>query len=151
MKVAEIMTTDVVFCQRDTSLEEVAKMMAEHECGVLPVVSDEKSKKIVGIVTDRDIVCRSLAKGKDPMGLTAGDCMTRKVYKCDMDTNVVDCLETMERHHVRRIPVVDKKAGCCGIVTLTNIAGTLPVQTTGNLVKEVTEPLRHNGHVSGGR
>jgi CBS domain-containing protein len=145
MKVESIMTPDVVCCSRETSLEDVARMMAEHECGVVPVIKDEKTREIVGIITDRDIVCRSLAKGKDPVQMTAADCMTKKVYKCDRDTNVVDCLDTMERHHIRRVPVVDKNKACCGIVTLTNIAGTLPVQTTGNLVKEVTEPLRHNG------
>jgi cation transport regulator len=112
--------------------------MVEHNCGAIPVVSDERTKRIIGILTDRDIVSRTLAVGKDPKGLTASACMTSEVFTCNKDSDIEECLETMEQHHVRRIPIVDDKDACCGIVTLRHLASVLPISDFGEAVKEVT-------------
>lgn len=141
MKVEQVMSADVHCCNPDTNLQDVARMMADFDCGVVPVVQDEQSMKVVGILTDRDIVCRAVGNGTDFKGLKASDCMTNTVFCCKTGDPIEDCLQMMEQHHVRRIPIVDENDKCCGIVSLSNIATTQTEQTTGHLVKEVTEPL----------
>ncbi len=149
MKVDTIMTKDVAFCKGNTRLDEVARMMADYDCSAIPVVDDEKTRKVIGILTDRDIVRRTLAIGKNPAGLTASSCMTSEVFVARKDSDVEDALATMEEHHVRRLPIIDDKRACCGIVTLTNLAAFLPAPTVGEIVKELTEPYqKHNGHKS---
>lgn len=146
MKVDTIMTKDVAFCKGNTRLDEVARLMAAYNCSALPVLEDEKSRKVVGILTERDIVRRTLAVGKNPAGLTASACMTSDVYVAKSDSEIDDCLKTMEQHHIRRLPIIDDKRACCGIVTLTNLAEFLPAPTVGEALKEITEPERkHNG------
>ena len=146
MKVDAIMTKDVAFCKGNTRLDEVAKLMATYDCSAIPVVEDEESRRVVGILTARDIVNRTLAVGKNPAGLTAAACMTPDVFTAQTDSEVEDCLHTMERHHVRRLPVINEERACCGIVTLTNIAEFLPAPKVGEVVKEITAPdWRHDG------
>jgi CBS domain-containing protein len=151
MKVDQIMSTNVVCCTADTNLQDVARMMADYDCGVVPVVEDQKSMKIVGILTDRDIVCRGLGNGRDIKGLKAADCMTSEVFCCKEGDSIEECLQTMEQHHIRRVPIVDSDNCCCGIVSITNIAATQPEDKTGHLVKEVTEPLAKGQHGNAGR
>jgi CBS domain-containing protein/cation transport regulator ChaB len=149
MKVDTIMTKDVAFCKGNTRLDEVARMMADYDCSAIPVVEDEKTRRLVGILTDRDIVRRTLAVGKNPAGLTASACMTSEVFVVRDNSEVEDALATMEEHHIRRLPIIDDKRACCGIVTLTNLAAFLPAPTVGEIVKELTEPYqRTNGHKS---
>jgi CBS domain-containing protein/cation transport regulator ChaB len=148
MKVDTIMTKDVAFCKGNTRLDEVARMMADYDCSAIPVVDDETTRKVVGILTDRDIVRRTLAVGKNPAGLTASSCMTPDVFVAKEDSDIEEALATMEQHHVRRLPVIDDKRSCCGIVTLTNLAAFLPAPTVGEIVKELTEPS-HKRAVTG--
>ncbi|MEX2242617.1 MAG: ChaB family protein [Fimbriimonadaceae bacterium] len=150
MKVDAIMTKDVAFCKGNTRLDEVARLMATYDCSAIPVVEDEKSRRVVGILTEGDIVRRTLAVGKNPAGLTAAACMTPDVFTAQRDSEIEDCLQTMELHHVRRLPVIDDKRACCGIVTLTNIAEFLPAPMVGEVVKEITGPnWRHDGTTFG--
>jgi CBS domain-containing protein/cation transport regulator ChaB len=132
------MTSDVTLCKGNAKLDEVARLMVEHNCGAIPVVDDTKTKRIIGILTDRDIVSRTLAVGKDPKDLTASACMTTEVFTCSQDSDIEECLAAMEQHHVRRIPIVDDKNGCCGIVTLRHLASVLPASDFGEAVREVT-------------
>ena len=75
-KVREIMTENPICCVTSTPLEEVARMMVENDCGAIPVVEDQEGWKPVGIITDRDLTCRAVAEGRNPLDLTAGDIMT---------------------------------------------------------------------------
>jgi CBS domain-containing protein len=137
-QVRDIMTNDPVCCRLDTPLKEVAEMMVTSDCGEIPVC-DERRKPI-GVVTDRDIVCRILAKGRDLLQATAADCMSRPVTTCTPDTRIEDCAHIMERHQVRRVPVVDKTGALCGIVAQSDIArkGSRPIAA--ELVEQVSEP-----------
>ncbi len=141
MKVDAIMTKDVAYCKGNTRLDEVARMMADYDCSALPVVDDESTRKIVGILTEGDIVRRTLAVGKNPAGLTASACMTSEVFVVHSDSEIEEALATMEQHHVRRLPIIDDRKACCGIVTLTNLAVFLPAPIVGEIVKELTEPV----------
>ncbi|HEX6125762.1 MAG TPA: CBS domain-containing protein [Pyrinomonadaceae bacterium] len=140
MKIKEIMTKDPVFAMPDTPLEEVARSMVQEDCGAIPVLEAEANKKPVGIVTDRDITCRSLAKGKDPMDLTAKDVMTGKVLTLTPEASMEECCDLMERNQVRRVVVVDDNNGeCVGIVAQADIARTAPDHETAELVKDISK------------
>ena len=79
MKVEEIMTKNPACCTADSKLQEVAQMMVTNDCGCIPVVENEESKKPIGMITDRDITIRTVAEGKNPLDLTAGDVMSDQV------------------------------------------------------------------------
>ena len=79
MQVREIMSDHVICCTPDTNLKDVAKLMAEHDCGDIPVIQDRDGRKPIGIITDRDITCRAVAEGRNPLELTAQDCMSKPV------------------------------------------------------------------------
>src|SRR5436309_3451650 len=90
-KAESVMTTSPACCTPQTSLREVGQMMVAHDCGSIPVVENKETKKLVGIITDRDIVCRSIAQGKNPLELTAGDCMSNPVVTAKPDTSLEEC------------------------------------------------------------
>ena len=141
MQVREIMTQDVACCTPDTALTEVARMMVECDCGAIPVVERKDGrKKLVGMVTDRDIVCRTLAEGKNPVDLTAGVCMSQGVVTARPEESVEECCQKMEEHQVRRILVTDENDECCGIVAQADIAQQAPEHETAEVVKDVSKP-----------
>jgi len=114
-------------------------MMAEHDCGAIPVVADVFARKPVGIITDRDIVVRGLALGRDPMMLAAGDCMTAPPATVLEETTARECLEVMELGQIRRVIVVDETGSCTGIVAQADLARHLSKRAAGDLVRMVSE------------
>jgi CBS domain-containing protein len=140
MKVAEIMTENPICCVPATPLEEVARMMVENDCGAIPVVEDQEGWKPVGIITDRDITCRAVAEGRNPLELAAGEIMTASPVTVTPDTGLEECEKLMESHQLRRILVVDDKGGCSGIVALADIARNAPEEETAEVVEEVSRP-----------
>jgi CBS domain-containing protein len=144
MKVKEIMSKDPACCTRETSLQDVAILMVEHDCGEIPVVDSMQSKRPVGVVTDRDITCRTVALGKNPLELRARDCMSSPAVTVTPETKLEDCLTLMEENQLRRIPVVDETGCCCGIVSQADIAVHASKGDTGEVVKEVSRKT-HQG------
>jgi CBS domain-containing protein len=140
MQVRDIMTPDPVYCTRQTSLTDVARMMVTHDCGIVPVVENTDTKKLVGVVTDRDMVCRTLAQGRDPITLAAGDIMSSPVVTVFPETSVEECAETMGQNQVRRVPVLDHDGVCCGMVSQADLALHAPVEETAEVVKDVSQP-----------
>ena len=136
-----IMTENPKCCAPDTSLVEVAKMMVEVDCGCIPVV-DENSKPI-GMITDRDITVRTVAKGKNPLDLTAGKVMTSDVFTVTPETSIEECCRVMEQKQVRRIAVVDAEGICCGMVAQADVAHYASRKQTAEVVQEVskTQPI----------
>lgn len=139
MRVQEIMTKDPECCTRETKLQDVAKMMASCDCGAIPVVEDSSSKKPVGIVTDRDIVVRVLAKGENYLHLQAASAMTPSTVSVQPDSSVDEVEETMKQKKIRRVLVVDGDQ-IVGIVAQADIARHRPEGETGDVVEEVSEP-----------
>lgn len=132
----ELMTADPQCCTADTKLNEVAKLMVTCDCGEIPVV--DSAKKLIGVVTDRDIVCRIVAKGQDPSGMTAEDAMTQPVISVTEDTSLADVLAKMEDHQVRRLPVVDSSGCICGIISQADVAMIAKDSDVGEMVREVS-------------
>ena len=144
MKVQEIMSNNPACCTRETSLQDVAVLMVEHDCGEIPVVDNTQSKRPVGVITDRDITCRTVALGKNPLELRARDCMSSPAVTVTTQTSVDDCLKLMEENQLRRVPVVDESGCCCGMVSQADIAANASKGDAGKMVKEVSRPT-HNG------
>lgn len=138
MRIAEIMTRNPTCCTPNSGLGTVARMMAECDCGEIPVVDNEQDRRPIGVITDRDIVCRTVARGKNPLELFARDCMTTPAVTITQDATVEDCCRLMEQRQIRRVPVVDQNGRCCGIVAQADLARHLPTQHLVGVVKQVS-------------
>jgi CBS domain-containing protein len=138
MLVKEIMTENPECCTGDTGLQEVAKMMVDNDCGCIPIVDGEDSKMPLGMITDRDITCRVVAEGRNPLDLTAADAMTSTVISVTPDTTLEDCLNLMEDSQIRRIAVVDENGSICGIVAQADVAMNASDHKTAEVVQEVS-------------
>lgn len=139
MRVEELMTQNPACCSADTGLQAVAQMMVDNDCGCIPVVENSETNVPVGVVTDRDICCRAVAKGTNPLELTAGDIMTSDIVAVKSDTSVEDCCILMEDRQIRRVLVVDDAGRCCGIVAQADIANNAGRETTAEVVQEVSK------------
>jgi CBS domain-containing protein len=140
MQVKEVMTADPACCISETALQEVAQMMVDHDCGEIPVVENKETKLPIGVITDRDIVCRTVAGGLNPLDLTVADCMSKPCVTVTPDMSVEECSRIMEENKIRRVPVVDADGSCCGIVALADIALHARRSVAAEVVKEVSEP-----------
>ena len=140
MQVKEVMTGDPACCTAETPLPEVARMMIDNDCGEIPVIDNNSSKVPIGVVTDRDIVCRTVANGINPVELTASDCMSKPIVTVTPDMSLEECCRIMEEKRIRRVPVVDDRGSCCGIVSLADIALQTKTSVAAEVVKEVSEP-----------
>jgi CBS domain-containing protein len=140
----EIMTPAPQCCSADTNLNEVANLMVEADCGEIPVT--DGSNRLIGVITDRDIVVRVVAKGKNPSAVTASQCMTEPVVVVNEDTKLEDVLSVMEENQIRRVPVVDSTGCCCGIISQADVARCAEEEKVGELVREVSKdslPVTH--------
>lgn len=132
----DVMTPDPACCSPTTTLDDVAKLMAQNDCGEIPVV--DPADQIVGVVTDRDIVCRVVAEGKNPIAYTAETCMSSPVVTVRSDSPLEEVVSTMEKHQIRRVPVVDERESCVGIISQADISWSDSPREVGKLVREVS-------------
>lgn len=137
MQVKEIMTADPTCCGPETSLQEAAKMMTDEDCGCLPVV--DQDMKPLGTITDRDITCRAVAEGRNPLELNVKDCMSSPAITVSESADFDQCCQLMEDNQIRRMLVVDDSGACCGIVAQADIALQASEDVSGDLVKEVSK------------
>jgi CBS domain-containing protein len=131
------MTADPVCCAPDTALDRIAKLMKEHDCGEIPVV--DGSRHPIGVITDRDIVSRVVAEGRNPGDHTAQEYMSQPVVTVRADASLHDVVTTMERHQIRRVPVVDDRGCCAGIIAQADIARQGVERDVADLVREVSK------------
>ena len=114
MNIESIMTKQPLCCSPAATVQDVARMMRENDVGAIPVISDLVSKKLVGIITDRDLCISAMADGKDPRNTTIADYFTKTVVTCAPEDTLEACEQKMKQHRIRRIPVVDKENSCIG-------------------------------------
>jgi CBS domain-containing protein len=133
----DFMTPGPACCTPNTALDDVAKMMLKHNCGEIPVI--DAHDRLVGVITDRDIVCRVVADGKNPIGYTAETCMTRPVVTIREDAPLEDIVSTMEKHQIRRVLVVTDSGSCAGIIAQADLARRGPERKVAELVREVSQ------------
>jgi CBS domain-containing protein len=132
----DVMTSNPAVCRPETPLDQVARLMVQHDCGEIPVI--DTAEHPIGVVTDRDIVCRVVAEGKNPMAYTAEICMSQPVVTVPMDAPLGDVVATMEKHQVRRVPVVDERGCCTGMISQADVAWSGRPRDVVELVREVS-------------
>jgi CBS domain-containing protein len=122
MKIREVMSPHPVSCLPTDSAQLVARIMCERGIGSVPVVMDQDSRKLVGLITDRDLCCSVVADGLDPKTTTIEKFMTLNPVTCQEGDDMEHCEHLMQEHQVRRIPVVDAEGGVIGIVAQADLA-----------------------------
>ena len=132
----DVMTPNPACCGPNATLDEVAKLMVANDCGEIPVV--DATEQPIGVVTDRDIVCRVVAEGKNPMAYTVESCMSQPVVTVPADATLDEVISTMEKHQIRRVPVVDEQDCCVGIISQADVAWKRPEREVAELVREVS-------------
>jgi CBS domain-containing protein len=141
MKIQDIMTKDPSCVTADATVREAAQVMKREDVGVVPVVDGQREKRLVGIVTDRDIAIRCVAEGKD------GSCGVRDVMSsddlatCSFSDDVESVMDAMRTEKVRRIPIVDERGSLVGIVSQADVLRkTRDMNRAGETVEEISEP-----------
>lgn len=132
----DIMTSNPACCSPETSIDEVAKLMRQHDCGEIPVISS--AEEPIGVVTDRDIVCRVVAEGKNPMAYPVEHCMSQPVVTVTVNDSLPSITATMEKHQIRRVPVVDDDGRLVGMIAQADIAWTGEKSEVAELVREIS-------------
>lgn len=131
----EIMSPDVTCVGEKETLADASRKMAELDVGSLPICGEDNRLK--GMVTDRDIVIKAVAQGRDPAQVTAGELAQGKPVTIGADDDVSEVLSTMAGHRVRRLPVIDGHQ-LIGIVALADVARALPDRPVGDLIDAIT-------------
>lgn len=140
MRVTKIMTEDPVCCTPEMSLTTVARLMLNNDCGEIPVVDQPENRQLVGVITDRDIVCRAIAVSKDPENTSVSDVMSSPVISVKTEADLDECCEKMEQYQIRRIPVVDGQGRIRGIVSQADIARQAGLWETAKVVRDISQP-----------
>jgi CBS domain-containing protein len=146
VKASELMTKSPACCTPDDTARDAARTMRESDCGLIPIV---ESKRVVGVVTDRDIAVRAVAEGKSP-DTRLRDIMTASVGCCGPDDDVKDVERTMADRQVRRVVIVDETGECAGIISQADIARAaergrsqdITEAEVGLLVETISQPAR---------
>ena len=139
MQVKDIMTGSPVYGMPDTSLHSIAQMMVENDCGCIPIVENDATKNPIGMITDRDIVIRTVAENRNPLDLLAEDIMTGGIVTVMPATSVEECCNLMESKQIRRVAVVDENGALCGMIAQADIAINAPTEKTAEVVQEVSK------------
>ncbi len=140
MKCKEIMTKDPVCCLPDDGVQQAAKLMRDEDVGVIPIVEDEDTRTLLGIVTDRDLALRVVAEGRDIATTRLKDVMTTGAIACRADDDSRKALDAMEENQVRRIPVVDSNNKVIGIISQADVATRLAEpKKTAEVVEEISK------------
>lgn len=140
MDIRSVMTSDPTTCTPDATLQQVAQMMKQHDCGQIPVVDQQRQP--LGVITDRDIAVRAVAQGSDLAKATAGDYMTSPVTTVRDNSDLNDVAKLMEQNQIRRVVVVDQQGCVAGIVAQADIALAGHDGKTAEVVKQVSQPGR---------
>lgn len=135
MKVSEIMTPNAQWVGPDVSIQDLAEKMRKDDIGSLPVGENDR---LIGMVTDRDIVCRAVAKGVDPAKTTARQVMSKTITYCFDDQDVDDAAHVMEQKHIRRLAVLNRKKRLVGILSLDDVATHCSHDLSGEVLAAVS-------------
>jgi CBS domain-containing protein len=139
-KCNEVMTKNPVCCRPDDIVEKVAQLMQSENIGSIPVIENEQNQKLVGIVTDRDLALKIVAKGQDAKSTKVEAVMTRQIVTCRAEDDLQKALDAMADHQLRRIPIVDNDNKIVGIIAQADVATRVNLpEKTAAMVKEISQ------------
>jgi CBS domain-containing protein len=139
-KCNEVMTKDPVCCLPIDSVAKAAELMKSRNIGSIPVIENEKTQKLVGIVTDRDLTLTIVAEARDAKSTNVDAVMTYKVVSCLADDDLQKALDAMAKQQLRRIPIVDHDNRIVGIITQADVATRVNQPgKTAEMVKEISQ------------
>ena len=142
MLAKEIMSSDPQCCTAEDTLRDAARMMADNDCGCLPVVDDKTGKRVIGVLTDRDIAIRGVARGKTPDS-KVNDVMTPAPACCSAEDEIEVAEKIMIEKQVRRVPVVDADGRVVGMIAQADLARdnrAASDREVGRIVEKISEP-----------
>jgi CBS domain-containing protein len=139
MKLNEIMTRNVEVIQPNSALQEAASLMKSLDVGSLPVCDN---RKLLGMITDRDIAIRAVAAGRNPASTKVSETMTPELIFAFEDEDVKEAAKKMEQHQIRRLPILDRNQQLVGIVSLGDLAVETKNKLSGEVLEEVSEPAK---------
>lgn len=140
MIVRDVMTHAPVCCVTTDSAQKVAGILHKHNVGSIPVVSDEAPRKLIGIITDRDLCCSVVAKGLDPTSTPIEKFVSRNPATCREGEELAHCERLMQERQVRRIPVVDNDGRVIGIVSQADLALKDEPARVAKMLAEISKP-----------
>jgi CBS domain-containing protein len=142
MRIRDVMTEEPKFCMADDSVIDAACIMRDEHVGVVPVIESEESRRVVGMVTDRDLCLGVIAEGQDPAHVRVDQCMTSKVVCCVREDAVEDVTDLMQANQIRRVPVIDDDGQLVGIVSLADLVGRARLRSAETIetLKSVSTP-----------
>jgi CBS domain-containing protein len=139
-KCEKVMTTKTVCCLPNDTVAKAAQVMKRLNVGAIPVIENQQTQKLVGIVTDRDLALKIVAAGRDAKSTQVGAVMTRKVVTCHPEDDLQKALDAMSEHQLRRIPIVDKDNKILGIIAQADVATRLnKPEKTAEMVKQISQ------------
>ena len=139
MKCEQVMTKDPVFCLAGDTVVKASQLMKTNDIGSVPVVESAESKKVIGMLTDRDIAIKVVSEARDLKTALVGDVMSKQVVACQMEDDVQKALDLMGHHQLRRIPVLNKDNVLVGIIAQADLATRLnEPEETANTIKEIS-------------
>ena len=136
MKIVDAMHKKADWANADTVVSEIAKMMAKDDIGAIPV---GKNDKLIGMVTDRDIALRVVAKGLDPAKTQAEEVMTKGIVYCRTNETVEDAIHLMDQKKIRRLPVIDDKKRLVGMLSLGDVSHAVSRELSGELLHAIAD------------
>ena len=142
MKIKEVMSPNPVCCTPSDSAQMVARIMRDGNIGSIPVVIDQQSRELVGVITDRDLCCSIVADGLDPKMTPIQKFISLDPVTCRDGENVEKCERAMQEHQIRRIPIVDSDNRVIGIVAQADLALRDKPEKVSKTVAEISKPSR---------
>jgi CBS domain-containing protein len=140
-KCDEVMTKNPVCCLPNDMVVKAAKLMKSGNVGSVPVIDNETTRKLVGIVTDRDLALKIVANGKDPKSTNVGSVMTAKVVCCQSEDDLQKAMDLMSKNQLRRIAIIDKDSRVVGIISQADVATRVDKpKRTAEMVKDISQP-----------
>ena len=140
-KCRDLMTAHPVWCSSTDTVRNAAQLMKREDVGFLPVVNDREDQKLIGVVTDRDLVLNLIAEARQPDMTTIADIMTAKPVTCRADDDLEQAISAMAQHQIRRVPIVDESEQIVGIIAQADIVLRIddPTATT-EVLRKISKP-----------
>lgn len=141
MKCQQLMTENPSYCLATDTVDKAAQVMKDKHVGPVPVVENSQTRRVAGILTDRDIAVKVVAERRDPSRTAIDEVMSRDLVTCDPEDDVEKALEAMARHRLRRVLVVDQSGALRGIISQADVARRVSQPAkTGEVVREISRP-----------